>query len=301
MPSILYLPLSYYLFAYYQQSEDNIKQKFNQKHMLLLAIIILALSAVFVIGRLNLSARFKKSVTYLFSIAKPILGKSFTYDQLKGLPAPVQRYFSYALKKGQPYISYISLLHTGQFKTSLNSKWTNITGEQYFTVEKPGFIWKGVTKAFTARDMYIAGKGRLIVSLISLYNIVDAEGANSNQGELLRWLAENVWFPTSLLPSDQLEWRPIDDNTAKLMYSYNDMSLYYIVTFNVTGEITQMETKRYMGDKLETWIGKMGGYQKRNGIMVPTNIEAIWRLEKGEHCYAKFKVTKISYDQPKLF
>ncbi|HMG08241.1 MAG TPA: DUF6544 family protein, partial [Mucilaginibacter sp.] len=251
--------------------------------MIISAIIIGTLLIVLIIGRVNLFMRFGKTVKHLFAIAKPISGKKFSYTQLTGLPAPVQRYFKYVLKDGQPYISYVSLLHEGQFKTGLDKGWTDIKGEQYFTIEKPGFIWKGTTNLFTARDMYIADKGRLIVSLLSLYNVVDGQGDSFNQGELLRWLAENVWFPTNLLPSDNLNWVAIDENTAKLTFSYNGMSLFYIVTFNSSGEITQMETKRYMDkNKLETWIGKLKNYKEINGVAVPTAIEAIWRLEKGD-------------------
>ena len=270
--------------------------------MLITVIIIIALLIALIIGRVSLSIRFGKTVNRLFASAKPISDKTFNYAQLTGLPKPVQRYFKQVLKNGQPYISYVSLLHDGQFKTGLDKGWRAIKGEQYFTVEKPGFIWKGTTSLFTARDMYIADKGRLIVSILSLYNVVDAQGETINQGELLRWLAEGIWFPTNLLPGDQLKWIAIDENTAKLIFSYNGMSLYYIVTFDGEGLITQMETKRYMEkDRLETWIGKMAGYKTINGVSVPTNIEAIWRLEKGDFCYAKFRVTKIVYNQPQIF
>ena len=85
-----------------------------------------------------------------------------------------------------------------------NKDWVNIKGEQYFTTEKPGFIWKDTTRLFVARDMYIADKGRLIATLFSLYNVVDAKGENYNEGELQRWLAESVWFPTNLLPGNNL-------------------------------------------------------------------------------------------------
>lgn len=269
--------------------------------MLILIIIIGVLITVFIIGRVNLSIRFVKTVKLLFSTSNPISDKRFSYVQLQGLPLPVQRYFKHVLKEGQSYISYVSILHEGQFKTGIDKGWMDIKGEQYFTVEKPGFIWKGTTLLFTARDMYIAGKGRLIVSLLSLYNMVNGKGDSYNQGELLRWLAESVWFPTNLLPSDKLKWAAIDENTAKLIFHYNGFSLFYIITFNSVGEITQMETKRYIDkNKLETWIGKLENYKEINGVVVPTNIEALWSLEKGEFSYAKFSVTKIVYDHPQL-
>jgi len=74
----------------------------------------------------------------------------------------------------------------------LDKDWITIKGEQYATTEKPGFIWKGTTAMFTARDMYIADKGRLAVSLLSLIKVVNAKGEQYNQAELLRWLGESV-------------------------------------------------------------------------------------------------------------
>ncbi|MET3980266.1 hypothetical protein ABIB62_002393 [Mucilaginibacter sp. UYP25] len=149
--------------------------------------------------------------------------------------------------------------------------------------------------------MYISDKGRLVVSLFSLYNIVNGKGKKFNQGELLRWLAESVWFPTNLLPSESLQWLAMNKNTAKLIFTYRGMCLSYIVSFS-NDEITQFQTSRYMGnEKLETWIGKLGAYQKINNIMVPTKIEAIWRLANGDFSYAKFNVLRIDYNLPEKF
>ncbi len=108
--------------------------------------------------------------------------------------------------------------------------------------------------------MYIAAKGRLVVSLLSLFNVVNAKGEQYDQGELLRWLGESILYPTNLLPNDRLKWLPIDTKSARLNYDYNNLSLFFKVTFKETGEITEMETERYMDEKnLETWIIKVGG------------------------------------------
>ncbi|MGY4538378.1 hypothetical protein ACVW0P_002798 [Mucilaginibacter sp. UYNi724] len=253
------------------------------------------------IKRIRAANEFEQEVVELFALRDSLSDQAFSYAQLVGLPEPVQAYFRHVLKEGEPYINYVRLKHNGQFKTGLNNKWVDIVGEQYFTVKKTGFIWKGTTTLFTARDMYISDKGRLVVSLFSLYNIVNGKGKKFNQGELLRWLAESVWFPTNLLPSESLQWLAMDKNTAKLIFTYRGMSLSYIVSFS-NDEITQFQTSRYMGnEKLETWIGKPGAYQKINNIMVPTKIEAIWRLAKGDFSYAKFNVLRIDYNLPEKF
>ena len=254
------------------------------------------------IAKINLSFQFRKEVKELFAGSKSISDQIFHKSKLAHLPEPVQRYFSHILKEGQPYISYVRINHDGQFKTGIDKSWVNIKGEQYATTEKPGFIWKGITSMFTARDMYISNKGRLVVSLFALYKVVDANGEQYNQGELLRWLGESILYPTNLLPSERLQWFEIDSQSAKLTFDYNGLSLFFIVTFNQIGEIIQMETKRYMDEKnLETWVIRATNYKEINEVFIPTAFDILWRLDKGDFSYAKFNITEIEYNNPPIF
>jgi hypothetical protein len=264
--------------------------------MLYIFALITLVTIILISGKIKLSIQFNKQIQELFSESN-IADKKFSYKQLAGLPEPVQKYFKHVLKEGQFYINTTRLTHTGQFKTGLEKDWVDIEGEEYFTTEKPGYIWRGRTALFTARDSYIAGKGRLIVTILSLIKVVDGKGPQYDQGELLRWLAESVWFPTNLLPSKNLQWIPVDSLSARLTFDYNGLSVFFIVRFDDTGTIIEMETKRYMDEKsLETWICKMGKYEDRNAIIIPTEAEVFWRLEKGNFSYAKFKINKIDYN-----
>ena len=221
--------------------------------MLYILIFIATITITLVAGKINLFIQFNNQVKELFTQSRNVSNKKFNHLQLSQLPEPVQRYFKHVLKDGQPYINYVRLKHDGKFKSDLKKEWVDIKGEQYFTTEKPGYIWKGKTAMFVARDMYIAGKGRLIATILSLINMVDLQGEQYDQGELLRWLAESVWLPTNLLPSKNLQWAAVDNETATLSFEYNGLSLFYIVNFNSLGEIAQMETQRYMDEtRLET-------------------------------------------------
>lgn len=270
--------------------------------MIISLAIVGLLLLILIIGKINLSIKFGNQVKELFAQSKSISDHTFHKSQLNGLPEPVQRYFNHILKEGQPYISYARIKHDGQFKTGLDKGWINITGEQYATTEKPGFIWKGTTLLFVARDMYISDRGRLIATLFSVYNVVDARGEKYNEGELLRWLGESILYPTNFLPTERLQWTPIDKNTAKLIFNYKGLSLSFKITFNDIGEITEMETKRYMGDKgLETWVIKATNYKELNNILIPTAFDVLWRLDKGDFSYAKFNITEVEYDKPEKF
>ncbi|MFD2145426.1 DUF6544 family protein [Mucilaginibacter antarcticus] len=270
---------------------------------MVISLSIFAVLVLFYLARkVYLSRQYGDEVISLFANSKTIAEQLFDYAQLSGMPEPVQRYFKYALKQGQSYISYARIKHDGQFKTGADKDWVNIQGEQYATTQKPGFIWKGTTTMFTARDIYILDKGRLVVELFGLIKIAGGKGKAYDQGELLRWLGESVLYPTNLLPGRNLQWSAIDAHTARLTFSYNDLTLSYRVTFNDAGEIVEMETKRYMDSShLETWIIKMANYREMNDVMVPTSFEVIWRLKEGDLCYAKFNVNEIEYNKPERF
>jgi len=272
--------------------------------IVLIVVLIIGVSFLLMplVGKATLNSHLKKDVSRLFSLSGDVSKKLFSYKQLEGLPGPVQKYFRYALDEGQPYLSYVRLKHNGSFKPAKDKKWTDIKGEQYFTAETPGFLWKGKTSLFTARDMYIGGKGKLIVSLFSLFKVVDEQGGHIDQAELLRWLGESVWFPTNLLPRKNLQWTAIDSAKAKLTFNYKGISVYYIVHFNEKGQITKLETERYMEKgRMEKWIGIVGDYKQVNGIRIPTYIEGKWDLEEGEYPYAKFHIQQIDYNIPHSF
>lgn len=269
--------------------------------LILLSAILLA-AVIIIAGRIHLSVQFAGQVKNLFGNSRGSGSKVFSYRQLEGLPLPVQSYFRHVLKEGQEYAVSARVRHSGWFKTGLDKDWIAIKGEQYYTADRPGFIWKGETSMFTARDMFINDKGALKVQLFSVLTVVDAHGPAYDQGELLRWLGECIWFPTALLPSEYISWSAVDSSTAMLNMNYNGMSVYYKVTFNEKNEITRFETRRYMDkSRLETWIGIPSSYREFKGMVIPAEIEGAWNLDSGYFAYARFILDEIDYNRPERF
>ena len=259
-------------------------------------IVIFSLYLMIFIRKRQVSKHIQSEKAMLKAQTADLSDKVYREGQIQGMPEPVQRFFKNVLKDGQPYISSVYVKHDGRFKTALNNEWINIEGEQFFSVEEPGFLWIGKTPLFTVRDMYISGKGQIKIFLLNIFKVFNGKGPAYNQGELLRWLGENVWFPTNLLPGSRLQWSPIDEGRATLTFRFRNQKIHYKVSINEAGEITKLETRRYMGEKsLETWIGKVSCYKEVYGMKIPMVIEAIWKLSDGEHSYAKFNVRKILY------
>lgn len=63
-------------------------------------------------------------------------------------------------------------------------------------------------------------------------------------------------------------------NAHLFTFNYSKHSLFFKVSINKTGEINEMETKRYMDMKnLETWVIKLSGYRELNKVNIPSVYE----------------------------
>jgi len=274
--------------------------------IIVIAVILLLVFIILATGTIIFRGRVHSEIARLFIDSEDISDRVFGYDQLGILPEPVQRYFKYAMPAEMEYISYARLKHTGTFRTKAGRKWMPISGEQYFTTQRPGFVWYAKLKPFplfwiAARDMHFKGQGNVLVKLLSTFTIGDSKGKEVNQSSLLRFIGECVWFPTALLPSDYLQWEAIDSNSARVIVSDSRIDVSGIFHFNEAGEITHFTADRYMDTTKEKWTGYCKSYKEFDGVKIPTEIEAVWNLKSGDFSYARFKITQIEFNNPSFY
>ena len=173
------------------------------------------------------------------------------YDarELAGLPPPVQRYFRAVLQDGQPIIAAAQIRHAGQCNTGeTQATWRWFTSSQVTMPRRPGFDWDGRigmgpgVRVFV-HDAYIAGEGRLHVALLGLVPLVDLRGTPEvAQGELMRFLAEAVWYPTALLPSQGVRWEALDGLSARATLTDGATTVALEVQFDTAGLISSVRT-----------------------------------------------------------
>lgn len=65
-------------------------------------------------------------------------------------------------------------------------------------------------------DAYVDRKGILEPALLGFVSFVRLHGRGEvARGELMRSMAETVWCPTVLLPSQAMRWQPIDERGTR--------------------------------------------------------------------------------------
>jgi len=250
------------------------------------------------------TSRVAKEIDTLFDLSQNIAEQKISFDQTVNLPEPVKKYFSFALKEGQPYIYSFLSQHEGVFRMKIDKPWSPIQGEDYFTVYPPGFVWVASLKSsplfwLSIRDCYLQNRGRSKAWAYSLVPVSSVEGPLIDQGALSRWLSTAVFFPTALLPSEKLTWIPIDGNSAQLLFSHQGINIAAQVFFGRRGEIIRLTTNRYYDEThgFVKWSAFYKNYANHQGMEVPMEVGAMWHFESHNFNYIRYRITKIDFNK----
>jgi hypothetical protein len=129
--------------------------------------------------------------------------------------------------------------------------------------------------------------------------IANSHGKEIDQGTMLRYLAEMIWFPSAAL-YDYVTCESVGEMSARATMHDRDVTVSGIFTFNTEGDIIGFEARRY-GDfngkySLETWSIRITGYKKFNEIRIPNKSEVTWKLNTGDFTWLEVEVTDIDYN-----
>jgi hypothetical protein len=238
----------------------------------------------------------------------PLTPISYDPRELEGLPAPVQRYFRAVLKEGQPLVAAVKLEHTGTFNMSENGKqWKPFSSTQRVVTRRPGFVWDARIRMAPAlpvhvHDAYVAGEGVLTAKLFGFLTVMAQPGTPElAHGELMRFFAEAAWYPTALLPSQDVVWQAIDDTRANATLTDGATTVKLMFRFDAQGLIHAVRSDgRYRevdGAQVATpWQGRFWNYALRNGMLIPLAGEVAWLLPEGPKPYWRGRITAIEYE-----
>jgi hypothetical protein len=268
-----------------------------------LIFVVLALAATLAYGRSRWIAGTHAIRARLDSARAPFEPTAWT-----NLPEPVRRYLREVLPEEPSRIAAVHLTHTGTFNMGESApNWRSFTSNQFVVAHRPGFDWDarialvpGVN-AFV-RDAYVDGAGILNVEAFGLIPIADIRDTPElAEGELQRFLAEAVWYPTCLLPGLDIQWDEIDSNSARASLRAGPTSVALTFHFNAAGLITSINTAaRYRtvkGVAVPTpWECRVWNYQRHDGMLIPTEGEVSWLLPEGPLPYWRARITSIYYE-----
>ncbi|WP_340104919.1 DUF6544 family protein [Rhodohalobacter sp. 8-1] len=241
----------------------------------------------------------------ILSEPEPAQNAILTSNAIEDLPPPVQHWMERSGAVGYEKISRVRLKQTGEMKTEPGqNEWADTEAEQVFNVAVPSFVWAVEMEmmpmvTLSGQDLFVNGKGHMLIKLYSLISVVDEKGDKIDRGTLQRFLSEIVWFPTAAI-NDYIEWEIIDSTAAEAVINWQDISEKVRFHFSENGDVKCVTADRYMGGgeaaERRPWEVTVLETSEVDGLRIPTEVEVSWELDSGTFTWYRFLVTDIDYD-----
>ncbi len=270
-----------------------------------IANLIILVATVIGFSSFSFQKKIKNERISLFQNAQLKNQAIVSEKEFIGLPPIVQKWLTNSGVIGKQVISNVYLVQELQLKLKPDqSNWNKGKAEQYFTTYPPAFNWNINTEmnsimAVVGRDKFYDGKGEMMIKLLSLIPVANAKSDNKiNQATLQRYLAEIVWFPSAAL-SEHIKWEIIDDYAAKATMEYKGTTGSGVFHFDKNGNFKQFIAQRFK-DANDTepteWEVSAIKTEEINGIKIPIECEASWKLNSGKWTWLKLKITEVQYN-----
>jgi hypothetical protein len=228
---------------------------------------------------------------------------------LEKLPTPVKRWLEASGAVGHARAATVRLRQRGEFRTAPDKPWMPVVAEQYYSVDPPGFVWSVDARMMgvlpiAGRDRYAGGHGHMLIKAASLFTVADGRGPEIDQGALLRYLGEIVWFPSAAL-ADYVSWQAIDEHSARATMTYAGVTASMVFGFDERGRVVSEAADRYMvtgsGASLEGWFIPVTEWRKFCGVEIPTRGNTIWKLATGDFDYFRWEIVDLEVNHPALY
>jgi hypothetical protein len=273
---------------------------------LLLIVLILAVAIiVFLIYR---SGDIKRTYTagamegLKRSTASPIL----TQDDIEHLPAPVQKYLTYAGVIGKEKVQNVRITFDGAMRPDPDKGWAKINAVQYSFFDQPTRLFFMKMRMFgvpiVGLHAYTKAQASMLIKALGLIKVVDSRGPEMRISDTTTMFNDMCLMAPATLIDNRIRWETIDPVTVKATFEIYDTKISATLYFNEKGELINfISDDRYMIKMDNTsrkgrWSTPVKDYKDYNGIKLGSYGEATWLWPEGDYCYGKFNVKNVEYN-----
>lgn len=271
-------------------------------------IFILIYLAIVIAGAIASSLRHRKNITSILETGRGAAEDVIREDDITHLPGPVQRYLKFSGVLNRRPVQSVRLFQKGSIRRGPGQPWMDFDAVEYFNAAKPSLLWLATIPVAPGISMHVAdslmdGKGKISVTFNSFLPLGETTGNELDQGVVLRFLNETMWFPSALL-SHYIRWENIDGDSARATITVGDVTASAVYMFDNEGMLVNFIAERYREVngtfELRKWSTPITEYGEFDGIRVPVRGNGVWHLDSGEFVYVKISVDGIEYDPAEL-
>lgn len=229
-------------------------------------------------------------------------------NDFASLPELMQRFFHRCGYSGAEVVECVRInWKNTAIRFSVGSRWKPMSCYQINFLSKPVRLAYMHTKMYglfpvEALDKFQEGRGSMSVKILNLITVIDAQGKELDEAELVTILAETMIVPHYALQK-YVSWEVLGPFSLKGTISYKETTATGIFTFNSDYECTLFTTQdRYLsvanGKYLKTpWTATAENYLLKDGVRFPAEFKATWHTPQGNFEYFKGSIRAIEFNQ----
>ncbi len=278
--------------------------------IILVGTIILIIVFRHIISINKYKNKIKKQINLLLSNATPYDPGTVTKEEVDKLPKPVQKFLEYSGTIGKKKFKNVRLEQKGALRTHFTDKWRHeersrwlpFKAVQFISTNPPGFVWYATIKSFKSADVLMDGKGTISTNNMGFKKNDHIAGKEVDEGSLLRFIAEMIWFPTAMV-NDYITWEAINDTSAKATIKVQDKSVSGTFIFDKEGKIINFIGERHFHAKEDhhipgKWETPVEKYKEVSGIKIPSFVKGIWDFDDDtkQLLFSESFISDVQYD-----
>ena len=210
--------------------------------------------------------------------------RTFSEDDLRGLPEPAQRYLRHAVALGTPLAAACRLEMAGTMRPSPGAPPTDLAATEVLA-PRTGFVWtarahvKGLP--VRVRDHYHGGEGGVAVTALGVVPVpLGGEAADVARSSRGRLVGEAVWCPTALVHPD-VRWETAGDHAARYTIPVDGDPVSVTLHVAETGALREVTLDRWGNPdgepaRLHPYGFRVGAEGTFGGVTIPTEITGGW-------------------------
>lgn len=235
-------------------------------------------------------------------------GPPFDPAFVEGLPEPARRYLRYTIKAGTPLVSVVEIVMGGRLGlgNKTEPKYRPMSARQILAPPL-GLIWRVRSGALSGSDGMTPETSWTRFWLFNLIPVVRVSGGSDHHRSAFgRVVSEGAfWVPASLLPSENVLWSAIDEDTARATVSYGCFTQAIDLTIESDGRPSRVVIQRWSNanaDRVfreQPFGGDLSDFREIGGYRLPMHVEG-GNLIGTDDYFPFFKADVQSIDFPQL-
>lgn len=253
---------------------------------------------------LTFKNKYKAEVTAALTQTSEIPSAILTVEDIKHMPALVQKYLHYTHSVGKPKIHNFKTTMTGKIRSYETKEWMDMASEQYnFIPASTRMFFLDATKNMmpvSGLHSFKQGTAFMDIRLLSMYKVQYMEGKEMDISETVTFFNDLCCMAPGALIDERIRWMATEGNKVNAAFTSKGTTISAWLHFNEKGELINFVSEdRFAANSDGTsaqlrWSTPLRDYKEIHGYRLASYAEAIYTYPDGDFTYATFNIDGIT-------